>query len=338
MINSTGNSILVSIIIPVFNVERYVEDCLNSVIAQDYAKLECVIVNDDTQDSSMTVVDRILGSYCGPISFKVINKTFNEVLSSARNTGIINSNGQYVFFIDSDDYLIRSDAISTFVAAALQFPEAEIITGRYCGVNESDNYAESSMLMLESNCDYQHSLLFMHFMGTAWNRLIKKDFIIHNGLYFDKGYIYEDHIWNIRTLPYVTLHVVIPSTTYYYRMNPDGIMKSTIHSKSFKSRAKIASMVSPLLNENRSSCYIFYYAYQLLSLSCLLALPRVEIDESDIKQYKKLRGILVKYLSFSNWMISFDSVLLYSPFQSLLINKIIRDKAFSLLLRYRDRH
>lgn len=98
----------VSIIVPVYKVERYVERCLQSVTAQTYEDIECICVNDGTPDNSFEVVKRFVaehGSENKKISFILVEHDQNKGLSEARNIGIRQASGDYVFFLDSDDAL-----------------------------------------------------------------------------------------------------------------------------------------------------------------------------------------------------------------------------------------
>ena len=114
----------VSIIIPVYNVEQYIESCLYSVINQTYkGTLECIIVNDCTPDQSMEVVNRLLSVYQGNILFKIINHQENKGLSAARNSGVKIAKGDYLYFLDSDDILVEN-AIKLLSNLSLQsFPD-----------------------------------------------------------------------------------------------------------------------------------------------------------------------------------------------------------------------
>ena len=99
--------ISVSIIIPVYNVEQYIESCLLSVINQNYkGDIECVIVNDCTPDQSMVVVHKILSDYDGNILFKIVDHKENRGLSASRNSGVRVATGDYLYFLDSDDILV----------------------------------------------------------------------------------------------------------------------------------------------------------------------------------------------------------------------------------------
>ena len=90
----------ISVIVPVYNVEKYLKQCLDSIVNQTYKNLEIIIVNDGTKDNSMKIVEE----YLQDKRIKVINKE-NGGLSSARNIGIKEATGDYISFIDSDDYI-----------------------------------------------------------------------------------------------------------------------------------------------------------------------------------------------------------------------------------------
>ena len=121
---------LVSIIIPVYNVEKYVSECVNSVLSQDYKNIEIVIINDGSTDNSLEICKRIADS---DSRVKVYTKK-NGGLSDARNVGIKLSKGEYLLFLDSDDYISRN-CVSIMLNAALK-SNADIVSGGVCRFNE----------------------------------------------------------------------------------------------------------------------------------------------------------------------------------------------------------
>ena len=107
-----------SIIIPVYNVASYIKRCLESVLFQDHVLLdiELIIVDDCGQDQSMDIVRQIVAGYHGPVLCKVLHHDKNLGLSAARNTGLKAATGDYVLFVDSDDYLLpNSISLSRFL-------------------------------------------------------------------------------------------------------------------------------------------------------------------------------------------------------------------------------
>ena len=92
----------VSIIIPVYNVDSYIETCLQSVFNQTYQNIEVIIVDDCGTDHSMEIVEKVVSTYKGTFSIKILHHNLNSGLSAARNTGIKNATGEYIYFLDSD--------------------------------------------------------------------------------------------------------------------------------------------------------------------------------------------------------------------------------------------
>ena len=94
----------ISIIIPVYNVEKYIEACLHSVMAQTYTgPMECILVDDCGQDNSIGVAEKMISDYQGTIHFRILHHDHNRGQSAARNTGMDAATGEYIFFSDSDD-------------------------------------------------------------------------------------------------------------------------------------------------------------------------------------------------------------------------------------------
>ena len=116
----------------VYNVEKYVAECLNSVISQtyDHSKIECIIVNDCTTDDSMDIVYEIIKKYDGGMSFIICRHEHNEGLSAARNTGIELAKGNYIFFIDSDDY-IYPNSLELLLNASKIYGYSDMVVGNF---------------------------------------------------------------------------------------------------------------------------------------------------------------------------------------------------------------
>ena len=119
----------ISIIVPVYNVEQYIKECFDSIAAQTYkGDIECIFVNDCGHDKSVEILEKMIACYQGGISFSIIHHEHNKGLSGARNTGIRHAQGDYLYFIDSDDS-ITSDCIEKLVALAEKYPGVEVVKG-----------------------------------------------------------------------------------------------------------------------------------------------------------------------------------------------------------------
>lgn len=213
----------VSIIIPIFNVEKYVAECLNSVISQTYAhsKIECIIVNDCTPDCSMDIVNEIISRYNGDMTFIIHNHNHNQGLSAARNTGIDFATGQYIYFLDSDDY-IYPNTIETLLSAT-ENNTIDLVIGNYYKEFDKKNAFEINNIHVL----YKIDRIFFGKMRkfNVWNYLIKKHLLEMSRAKFPIGRYFEDVIFNVQLCTFIDKATVVPVSTYFYRNNPNGIIR-----------------------------------------------------------------------------------------------------------------
>ena len=167
----------ISIIIPIYNVELYITDCLQSVMRQTYTgPLECILVDDCGTDNSILIAEQMIADYKGPIEFRILHHEHNRGLSAARNTGMDASTGDYVYFLDSDDWI--SDDCIEKLAKPLQQKEVDIVVGNYESVGEPRCVLELSL----SEGQYHEKGINKTFCNNgvyvmAWNKLYRKDFM-----------------------------------------------------------------------------------------------------------------------------------------------------------------
>ena len=175
----------ISIIIPIYNVEKYVAECLNSVINQtyDHSKIECILVDDCTPDKSMNIANELIANYNGDMTFIIKKHDHNQGLSAARNTGIDIATGTYIYFIDSDDY-IYPNSIAALMSAS-DNKNTDIVIGNH--YRESYKRTEIN----KSKSCYLKNLNVLYWGKTmkiqAWNTLMKRNIIITNRLRFNIG-------------------------------------------------------------------------------------------------------------------------------------------------------
>ena len=122
----------VSVIVPVYNVGKYLEECLNSIINQTYKDIEMVIVNDGSTDNSLDIIEKFKNK---DNRIKLINQ-INKGVSVARNIGLLNSTGNYIFFVDPDDY-IEIDCINKLVEK-INIDRSEMVIFNYIKVFDND--------------------------------------------------------------------------------------------------------------------------------------------------------------------------------------------------------
>lgn len=218
-----SQSVSVSIIVPVYNVGKYVERCIRSITAQTYTgSMECIIVDDRGSDDSMERVNRLLDNYDGPIDFKIITHPENKGISETRNTGIRNSTGDYILFLDSDDQL-SIYALTYFIDKATETPNAEIIIGDYYLPNREFRFQPHKDLSTPHKS--KTALIAPRgLISFTHNRLIKRSFIINHNLYFEPFKYLEDNLWTWKAAKYVSSIAFTKKPSYIYFSNPDSIM------------------------------------------------------------------------------------------------------------------
>lgn len=223
-----NNQPLVSINIPVFKCEKFIIRCLESVKNQTYKNLEIVLVNDCTPDNSMLLVDRFQKE--NPLlNVKIINHEQNSGLSVVRNTGITVSAGEYIYFLDSDDE-ITEDCIQVLVDNVLK-TNAQIVIAQNRWINTFDNTTKDFGFPTLSDKKYYDNNIEIFsvysnggFPSSSWNKLINREFIIKNEVYFVPGLFAQDELWFFHLLLKTETLAIIDDITYLYYLHGESVI------------------------------------------------------------------------------------------------------------------
>jgi len=266
--------VTISIIIPVYNVEPYIQECLESIINQTLTDgLECIMVDDCGQDSSIAIAERIIADYHGNIKFSIINHPFNKGLSGARNTGLKAASGDYVCFVDSDDKL-SPDCIEK-LTEPLRSAKYDMVIGDYCVDGGDDVFMHLSLPEGEySRRDVIAALKRNNlWYPMAWGKLYKKQFLLDNGLFFCEGILNEDELFSSELACVIkTMYCLPDANTYIYKVRDNSIMTSSKYERRLESCQKILSEMYRFLEQrglkNHSVCndllyYLFSYANEV---------------------------------------------------------------------------
>ena len=214
----------VSIIIPVYKVELYIERCIASVLRQTYRDLEVIIVDDCTPDRSIELVRECVGrSDKKDLEFKFVKHDYNRGLSAARNTGIYEATGDYLFFIDSDDWI--TDNCISILVQPLRERLYDIVTAE-CETRGKDmdlprQNMGGEMIGTEKiaqaySCNYWHCM--------SWNKLCNHSFILANELFFKERLNHEDQLWSAELACSAESLYFVNETTYFYYIHEKSIM------------------------------------------------------------------------------------------------------------------
>lgn len=218
---------LVSIIIPVYNVERYIDKCLHSVIAQTYRPLEVIVVDDCGNDSSIEKAGIMLSAHSGDNGFSsaIFHHDHNRGLSAGRNTGTDAAKGKYVYYLDSDDY-ISSHCIEKLVAKAEKY-QAELTVGGYEKIGDVtasfDTLNVGDVDHIEGNETVVNYYCQRKFYVMAWNKLVRLDFIRKHNLRFIEGLLHEDSPWSLQMAYRLNSVAFVSEPTYKYVIRPGSI-------------------------------------------------------------------------------------------------------------------
>ncbi len=216
----TGN-IKVSVIVPVYNVEKYLKRCLDSIINQTLKDIEIICVNDGSTDGSF----EILKEYSSKNSnIKIINKQ-NEGLSCARNDAMKIARGEYIGFVDSDDYIDLNFFEKLYLSAKKN--DADIA---FCGIKRVSKYSKRYKLSFKEEKIY--NTLKEKLSGCnipeccyVWNKIYKTDKLLNNNIYFEPNVYYEDRCFTAQVLINLKKAVSVPDIYYNYYKNKDSIVQ-----------------------------------------------------------------------------------------------------------------
>ena len=230
----------ISIIIPIYNVSDYIERCIMSVMNQTYSgPIECILVDDCSPDDSIFKCQKLINNYLGNIEFKIIRHKENLGLSGARNTGTKISCGEYLFYLDSDDE-ITVTCIQDLVNAVIEHGFPQMVIGSTESIpNDSNYYSIDRYKKIEQ--PITNSWVRKNFYCfddrlpvNAWNKLISRDFLVENKLFFLQGVIHEDEQWMFFVVKKLqTLGFVFKTTLLHYK-NPNSIMSTSNRDKAAK--------------------------------------------------------------------------------------------------------
>ena len=244
----------VSIIIPVYNVEAYLEECLDSVVNQTFQDMEIILVDDGSTDRSPEILktfaekdDRI----------KIITQS-NSGISATRNRGFRAASGEYILFMDSDDMIIFPDSIETLYNKACEtgsdlvmgnalwcYPDGQQIVffDRNEELNSLVGISGEECYIKLMEADVLPPLVYLYF--------IKRELLIQNKVSFKEGIVHEDELWSMKALLCATRVTVIDFNYYYYRQREGSFMHCDNKKSRIKSYFIIAKEVKKMAQKSK---------------------------------------------------------------------------------------
>lgn len=289
---------LFSIVVPVYNVEKFLEQCVDSFIDQIFTDWEMILVDDGSPDSSGEICDRYAQK---DKRIKVIHQE-NMGLPGARNAGAKESTGEYLFFFDSDDYMKNSECLE-IIAEQLNQQHQDMLVFPYELWYEKTNRVKKSNWITEKTDDkkcevYSTSsmlaLLFQNhcFEISAWSRVVKRKLLIQNKISFDENVrVGEDFEWTFQlyeaepTVGYVSCAILV------HRIR-EGSLTGERNPKGWESRYRLMKKWKPVLEEKSNQMLLSFLAYQYyLALGDIHNISDTKVRKeayTQINQYKDI--------------------------------------------------
>jgi len=280
----------VSIIVPVYNTENYLKKCLDSLVNQTLENIEILIVNDGSTDNSQKIIDEYKELYSNKI--KIFNKS-NGGLSDARNFAIPHTTGEYIGFVDSDDY-IELDMFEKMYALA-KTKNLDLVECNF-------NWEYPNKIKIDYGIDYLEKKDFFLFGRVmVCNKLFKTSIIKDNNITFSKSLNYEDIEFFYNLIPYINNYSLINNSFYHYIQRDNSIINNQT-----KKTADIFIILNNIINFYKSNNLFDIYKTELeyLYIRFLLGssfLRIVKIKDKNLRKELLNKSINELYSTFPNW-------------------------------------
>lgn len=278
--------IKLSIVIPVYNVEKYIGKCLDSCIDQDLSsdEFEILVVNDETPDQSLEIVKDRMSSYP---NIRLINRR-NGGLSAARNTGLDHVQGEYVWFVDSDDW-IEADCIGALYHKAkshnldvlcfglnLAYPDGKII-------KFSHEYKENEKVF-----DGQEFVVSVNTPPAVWACIYRTDYLRQNNLQFLEGILHEDQEFTPRAYSLARRISCLDRQVYFYNQREGSIMKSCRNVKRCRDLLTVAdSLYSFTIKHFEAEIPVYKVMMQKIYFCVTQSLAFYSRDAFTLSEYRR---------------------------------------------------
>lgn len=287
----------ISFIIPVYNTENYLSECIESILSQNLSNnYEIILVDDGSTDKSNHICDKFSKDY----SFIKTFHQKNGGASSARNLGLQMASGEYVYFVDSDDFLIEDSnlelMISNLDADILQFKMNYYYEkdDKYVHCRDLKNY-----FYINNKYEYLKEMISMNTLSISpCDKIIKRSILVENKIYFEEGIVGEDIDWSLKLYLYANNIRVVNKAVYSYRQNRQGSVTNVITTKNVNS---IIHILEKWVNYNYidneiKELYYSYLAYQYVLLLTVINKNNCTKNSKDkLHKFDFLRNYQLNY-------------------------------------------
>ncbi len=323
----TNNNDLISVVVPIYNVEKYLNRCIDSILSQEYENIEIILVNDGSTDNSGKICDDYIKK---DSRIKVIHKE-NGGLSDARNFGMEKAMGEYIAFIDSDDY-IRKDYISTLYNMCIT-NKAEIAQCSFERITDSQTTNEIKVEKTIENMTGIEAIKnifkekYVEYT-VAWNKLYKKS--LFENIKYPKGKLHEDEATTYKLFYEAKKVSVTNEKLYYYYIRQNSITNEKFTLKKLDYIYELEEQLKFFKDRNEEDIYLeVYYRYSRSLLLFYFKCKTIENSEQiqnelyskfkeSVKFLKKRKEISIKRKLILQFGLKFPN--LYIKFLKIIYN------------------
>lgn len=298
-LNNENSKPLVSIIIPAYNVEKYIEKCITSILEQTYINIEVIVVNDGSTDNTGSVIDNISQH---DSRVRILHKK-NAGVSAARNSGIEMSTGEYVVFVDGDDYI--ADDYIWYMLNLIKSTGSDFCLSKCCYTKSGEKQTENECIEKLKPEDAIALLLSPAVIVGCWNKIFKRSLIADNNIWFSTTLFYGEGLTFITTIAQMAKSVGVGNRkVYYYRRNNEAsattkfdINKLYNGEKALKNIGDKFILDSPKINTMLKLHMCLFY------LGALVRMKANGVEKEYLKDYK----IWKKYIRRNVWGLVFNT-------------------------------
>lgn len=280
----------VSVIVPIYNVEKYLDKCLDSLVHQTLQEIEILAINDGSPDQSQKIIDRYVQEY--PDKVVGLIKP-NGGIASVRNYGIEHATGEYIGYLDGDDYVEPEMFEKLYEAAKREDADVSICNFYFTYEDHEEPFTEGPY----SSC--KEMMIKLH--AVLWNKIYRTDFVKELGNRFIEGYRYEDASYMYKLAPHMKKFVFVDEPLLHYVQRPGSSMASHNH------KVKEVVYIFEDLYEyfkNQGIYQEYYEELEYLSIRFFLGQPfRSAVKIKDKQDRKKTLEMLIHtlYQNFPDW-------------------------------------
>ena len=297
--------IKVSVIVPIYNTERYIGKCLESCVNQTLDGIEIIIINDGSTDNSLHIINEYVNKYENII----VKSIENSGLSVARNTGLALSKGKYVYFCDSDDWIEPYCLEEAFLYAEkygleIVTLDADVISD--VSISELTNYSYSRFDRIDASQIYTGKEFVEKYqeieLVTAWLHFIKREFLERNQIVFLPNVIYEDNKFFMDCMSHAVRIRYLPHKLYHYCIRQDSIMTSPITIRKLESPydlciGMLETVEKLQVKEKEKRFWLDYICHKIKNLSFISYFkPAKELTDLICGHYEKVEDKQYRFL------------------------------------------